>query len=175
MTASRPMALSNEELSRKARERMAAHRQTPKYREWLERSRELRRALKAKYRRQAGAKPRDPQAAAAKLELAQERRVLREALQLLHDAHVARYRRVMREREKSARQYAKDPGKQRSRSAARKLALPDSYVVEQLGYGGFPREAITEKVIELKREALQFRRLSRQVRAAISDQQEEQS
>lgn len=175
MTTGRPMAQSKEELNRKARERQAARRQTPEYREWLVRSRERRRALKAKYRRQAGAKPRDPQAAAAKRAQALERRAVREARQALNDAHVARYRCVIKAREKSAKQYAKDPSKQRARSAARKLALPDSYVVEQLGYGGFPREAITEKVIELKREALQFRRLSRQVRAAISEKQEEQS
>ena len=35
----------------KARERMARRRQTPEYREWLRRSRELRRGLKEKYRR----------------------------------------------------------------------------------------------------------------------------
>lgn len=53
------MAQTKEELNRKARERAAAWRQTPAYQEWLIRSRERRSALKTKYRRQAGAKPRE--------------------------------------------------------------------------------------------------------------------
>ena len=39
MTTGRPMAQSKEELNRKARERMAARRQTPEYRQWLDKLR----------------------------------------------------------------------------------------------------------------------------------------
>lgn len=51
------MAQTKEELNAKARVRMAAHRETQAYQDWLVASRELRRALKEKYRRQAGALP----------------------------------------------------------------------------------------------------------------------
>lgn len=51
------MAQSKEELNRKARERQAAWRKTPDYQRWLEESRERRKELKAKYRRQSGAFP----------------------------------------------------------------------------------------------------------------------
>lgn len=158
-------AQSKDELNRKARERMAARRQTPEYREWLLQSRELRRSLKEKYRRQAGAKPRDVyrKAATEKRALAAERKALREAVNALHDAHVRKHQYVMKYR----RQYESNPEWHRARSAARKAALPDSYVLELLRYTGFPAEAASPEVIELKREALQFRRLSRQIRKEI--------
>lgn len=157
----------------KARERMAAYRKTPEYQDWLQRSRELRRGLKQKYRRQAGAKPRDAQAVAEKREQEAVARRLRDEVRGLHDAHVKRFRCVMASRRKAASRYVSDPDGERARSAARKRALPDSYVVEQLACGGFPRDAVTPWVIELKREAIQFRRLSRQARAQISNQAKE--
>ena len=51
------MAQTKEELNAKARVRMAAHRETQAFQDWLVASRELRRGLKEKYRRQAGALP----------------------------------------------------------------------------------------------------------------------
>lgn len=48
------MAQSKEELNAKARARQAAYRETQAYKDWLVASRELRRSLKEKYRRQAG-------------------------------------------------------------------------------------------------------------------------
>lgn len=167
------MAQSKEELNRKARERQAARRQTPEYREWLVRSRELRRALKAKYRRQAGAKPRDPQAAAEKRAQEAALRERREALAALHDAHVRRYVAVLRDRRKAAKRYAADPEFHRKRSSARKKALPDSYVAELLRCGGFPRDAIDAHVIGLKREVILFRRLSREAKKLIHDERKE--
>lgn len=50
--------MTSEERKEKARIRMAAYRQTDAYKEWLQSSRELRRSLKEKYRREAGATPR---------------------------------------------------------------------------------------------------------------------
>lgn len=166
---------SRDELNRKARERMAAYRQTPEYQDWLQRSRELRRQLKAKYRRDAGAMPRDPEATAAKRARRDAARERRAVVAALHDAHVKRFRHVMRYRAQSARRYESNPEWHRARSAARKAALPDAYVLEQLRYSGFPAEAASAGVIELKREAIQFRRLSRQIRKEISNQPKEVS
>lgn len=59
------MAMTTEERNAKAKARMAAYRQTPEYQAWLTESRERRKALKAKYRRAAGAKTRDQMAADA--------------------------------------------------------------------------------------------------------------
>lgn len=170
------MAQTRDELNRKARERMAAYRQTPEYREWWQRSREMRKQLKAKYRREAGATPRPDgyrEQAAAKRAKAADQRAVREALALLHDAHVKRYAAVMRARRCYAKRWSADPAAERARSAKRKQALPDSYVAEQLRAGGFPADAIDAHVLELKREVIQFRRLSRAVRKAISQQTKE--
>lgn len=166
---------SRDELNRKARERMAAYRQTPEYQDWLQRSRELRRQLKAKYRRDAGVTPRDPAAAAVRRARRAAARERRAVVAALHDAHVKRFRYVMRYRAQSASRYESNPEWHRARSAARKAALPDAYVLEQLRYGGFPAEAASAEVIELKREAIQFRRLSRQIRREISNQAKESS
>ena len=104
----------------KARERMAAYRKTPEYQDWLQRSRELRRGLKEKYRRQAGAKPRDAQAAAEKREQEAAARRLRDEVRGLHDAHVKQFRRVMASRRKAAKRYVNNPDGECARSAARK-------------------------------------------------------
>lgn len=62
---------------KKAREWMAEYRKTDEYREWLISSRELRRTLKEKYRRQKGALTRDEIAAraSARAAAAEARRV----------------------------------------------------------------------------------------------------
>lgn len=170
-------AQSKDELNRKARERMAARRQTPEYREWLLQSRELRRSLKEKYRRQAGAKPRDviKEAADAKRAIAAEQGRVREALASLHDAHVRRYRGVLSWRESGRRQWLQNPDPRRTRQAARRGELVDWYVRQMLCDTGFPVEAIDEHVMGLKREAILFRRLSRQIKNEISNQAKELS
>lgn len=68
------------------KERMAAFRLTPEYQVWLEKSRELRRELKAKYRREAGVLTRDERKARA--ESARKRRLEEKRSAVLHDAHV---------------------------------------------------------------------------------------
>ena len=78
-------------LRTKARERMMLVRQTPAYREYLQRSRESRNKLKEKYRRQSGSRSLDQIAADTKRKK-EEREAIknakREAIALLHDAHV---------------------------------------------------------------------------------------
>ena len=157
----------------KARERMAAYRKTPEYQDWLQRSRELRRGLKEKYRRQAGAKPRDAQAAAEKREQEAAARRLRDGVRGLHDAHVKRFDFLRRERASFAKRYANDPQAERERSAARKLALREGYVRQLLRNMGITNDEIAPEMIELKREAMLFKRLARQIRKAIANHNEE--
>ena len=75
----------------KARERMRAYVKTEAYREYLERSLDFRNKLKEKYRRQSGSRSLDEIAADAKRK-EEEREAIknakREAIALLHDAHV---------------------------------------------------------------------------------------
>lgn len=165
-------AQSSDELNRKARERMAAYRRTPEYQDWLQRSRELRKQLKAKYRREAGATPRDAikEAADAKRAKAAEQRRVREAKASLHDAHVRRYRDVLNWRESGRKQWLQNPEPRRVRQAARRVELVDWYVRQQLRDMGFPADAINEHVMQLKREAILFRRLSRLIKNEISNQ-----
>lgn len=59
------MAQSRDELNAKSRARMAAYRCTPEYQAWLIASRENRKRLKAKYRREKGIPTREEKAAAA--------------------------------------------------------------------------------------------------------------
>lgn len=160
------MAQTKTEENSKARERMAAYRKTPEYQAWLIRSRELRRALKEKYRRQAGVQPRDLRAMAEK----DAARRLREEKSRLHDAHVKRYARCLVDREKFARRYASNPRAEIARVSAYKRALPDAYVAQQIRLMGVSSDAITPKLIALKREAMLFGRLSREAKNLISNQ-----
>ena len=166
-------AQSKADLNRKARERMAAHRQTPEYQDWLQRSRELRRQLKAKYRRQAGCKTRDPEERAARLAQQQARREQRAMLAALHDAHVKRFRAVIANRKAYANRYAIDAQSERERAAARKRALREGYVRQLLRSMGMANEEITPEMIDMKREATQFRRLAREIRRVIKNRNEE--
>lgn len=157
----------------KARERMAAYRKTPEYQDWLLRSRELRRGLKEKYRRQAGAKPRDAQAAAEKREQEAAARRLRDEVRGLHDAHVKRFDFLRRARESYAKRYARSPELERARATAKKRALVDHYVAYQLRQMGISSDAINAELIELKREVIRFRRLSREAWTQICNQRKE--
>lgn len=166
--------MTKDEINRKARERMAAYRQTPEYQDWYARSRELRRSLKEKYRRAAGVKPRDTQATARKRAKAEADRLLREEVRALHDAHVKRYRGVLQARAAYARRYARNPEGQCARVTAYKHALPDAYVALQIRLMGIDGAVITPALIELKREAMLFGRLSREAKRLISNQRKEE-
>lgn len=85
-----------------ARRRMAIWRTTPAYAQWLIDSRELRRSLKEKYRRNSGATPREEIKARAEKRKEEQkerekRRIDKEnARSLLHDAHVVTMRSLSR-------------------------------------------------------------------------------
>ena len=167
------MAQSKEEVNRKARERMAAYRQTPEYLDWLLRSRDLRRALKEKYRRQKGVAPRGL-AKAERLAKQAAARTLREEKSHLHDAHVWRYAGVMKNRENFAKRWARDRGAVIARVSAYKARLPDAYVAQQLRAMGIASAAVTPALMELKREAMQFGRLAREAKKLINNQRKEE-
>ena len=124
--------------------------------------------LKRKYRREAGARLRvDMQAdAQAKREAAELRRAQRLAA-ALHDAHVKRYSDLLRARAYVAKQYVKNPQKYRDYQSKRKQDLVDSYVIYNLRVTGVPRTLITPRLIELKREAMEYHRISRSLKTAI--------
>lgn len=101
----------------------------------------------------------------------------RRYLKKLHDAHVRRFRAVMKERANkrvtSAAKYQANPEKERARSAQRKKALPDSYVALQLRVAGMPKSVISPAIIQLKREQMSLRRLSLELKQAAANHAKE--
>ena len=139
--------------------------------------RQVRTNLKRKYRREAGAQLRVDIAASstAKREAAAIKRAALAAIKKLHDAHVRRYAQVISDRAQYAIRWAKDPQAERDRSSARKLALPDSYVVYNLKVSGMPTEVITPHLISLKRESMEYKRISRTLKTAIKNNWKEEN
>lgn len=165
---------TREELNEKSRLRMAEYRKTTEYKLWLERSRENRNRLKTKYRREAGAKPRTEiqEQAKARQDAKQAAKQQKQQKQL-HDSHVSRYFRVIRIRARSAAEYASRPDAVKQRAAKRRDSLNDSYVLQNIKAMGILSEAITSELIEMKREAMQFRRLSVQAKTILTNHQKE--
>lgn len=135
--------------------------------------------LKRKYRRQAGARLRVDVAAEAQakrevIAIKAEIR-LQQQKEAPHDAHVKRYAQVISSRAQYAALYARDPQAERDRQSARKQALPDSYVVQNLRVSGMPAEAITPHLIALKRESMEFKRISRALKTAIKNNWKEEN
>jgi len=168
------MSRTKEELNEEARLRMAEYRKTPEFKLYLEQSRENRNRLKTKYRREAGARPRS--------EISEQAKAGRDAKQAakqqkqqkqLHDSHVSKYFRVIKIRAKSAAEYASRPDAVKQRAAKRRNSLNDSYVLQNIKAMGVPSEAITPELIEMKREAMQFRRLSLQAKTILTNHQKE--
>lgn len=124
--------------------------------------------LKRKYRRQKGARLRSDMAAStqAKREAAAIRKSQRESM-ALQDAHVKRYKNVLYNRRKAAERYAENPQAERERATRRKHELVDSYVIYNLKASGVPVGAITPRLIALKREAMEYRRISLSLKRAI--------
>jgi hypothetical protein len=127
---------------------------------------EWRREYKKLQRRKAGKKTR--------LELkqaAQEKQIAHQLTrpQKLHDAHVKRFFYLQMKRKKYANRYAANPKKEIERSSQRKKALPDSYVAQQLKAMGIPAPLICPQLIELKRESMQFRRIAKEVKTAVTN------
>lgn len=125
--------------------------------------------LKRKYRRHAGARLRTEIAAQAqaKRDVEASAKALKQTVRTLHDAHVKRYVKVLSARASSARRYAENPQAHRDRQSKRKHALVDSYVIFNLKAAGVPAAAITPSLIALKREAMEYNRLSKTIKTAI--------
>jgi hypothetical protein len=165
------------------KDRHKAYHQSEDYRQWYGQSRDSRVARKEKYRREAGATPRFEIARVAEerkalaeqrsTERANQRSTERAKKAALNDWHVKRYLYVMQYRRNSAKWYEQNSEIKGNYQKNRKLALPDSYVAQNLKSMGLLPEQITERFIALKREAMQFRRLSLQAKTAISNHYKE--
>lgn len=94
-------------------------------------------------------------------------KAVREEQKHLHDAHVKRYSYVLACRARFAKCYAANPQAERERISRRRQALPDSYVIQNLKAMGLPIEAITPGLIALKREAMEYRRLSCVIKTTV--------
>lgn len=129
-----------------------------------EHKQQVRIELKRKYRREAGAIPRVEIAAHAEAKRKEERSRRRP---VLHDAHVKRYSNLLRARGYVAKQYEQNPQKYRDYQSKRKRDLVDSYVIYSLKVTGVPTTSITPRLIELKREAMEYHRISRSLKTAI--------
>lgn len=141
--------------------------------------------LKRKYRREAGAisrADRAAMAAAKRVALSEARAATQphdahvaQYLARLCDAHVRRFRQVVRDRERFLEKYKSNRKAECDRSSKRKLALVDCYVRQQLQAMGIPKAAITSDLIELKRELISFRRLSRTIKSTVKNQRKDQN
>lgn len=86
-----------------------------------------------------------------------------------HDAHVKRYLYLQRARQKSYKSYQRDPELIRARQRERKQALVKSYVIQNLKASGFTKQEITPHLVELKREQIQARRISLELKRAVKN------
>jgi hypothetical protein len=166
MDVSSPAAIQRER--DRARERARERRATPEYRAWLERSRELRRALKEKYRRKAGVKSRAERKAetVAKraLSVASARAPRAQDLTKPCDAHVKAWGQA-RPGERWVHLYRTDAefnAKEKLRARLRKLAAADTdlqqHLAEQAKRGRWAKKwgpllgyTLTELVQHLRR------------------------
>lgn len=87
----------------------------------------------------------------------------------LHDAHVKRFVYILEARTKYAKRYKSDPQTEIDRQKRRKQALPDSYVIQNLKATGIPIDAITPDLIAIKREAMQYGRMSRTIKTTVKN------
>lgn len=131
---------------------------------------EWRREYKRMQRRKQGAAIRAELTAKAQTEREAKaaKRASKEAIEI-HDGHVRRYKTLMKSRLNAREYYKKHAVEERQKKSQYKAGLPDSYVVYNLKRGGMPDTAITEKVIELKREAMECTRLMRMLKTAIKN------
>lgn len=121
-------------------------------------------------RRETGATPRIviQAAAQAKRDEAKTTKEQREARTHLHDAHVKRYKYLLNAKEKFAKRWKNDPQSERDRMQRNRQALTDSYVTQNIKVtNGIPLDAITPALIAIKREAMQYGRLSREIKSTV--------
>lgn len=134
---------------------------------------EWRREYKRLQRRKAGAPLRADIAAKAQANReAKAAKIQQQKKNALHDAHVKRYAYVVECRAKYAKRYALNPDAERLRASLAKLSLPDHYVRSQLKSMGIGVEVITPSLIELKRSAMQYRRLANHIKTTLKDHHE---
>ena len=72
-------------------------------------------------------------------------------------------------RAKYAERYKSDPRAENDRQKRRKQALPDSYVIQNIKAAGIPIDAITPDLIAIKREAMQYGRMSRTIKTTVKN------
>ena len=151
-------AQKESDAKRKNRERAARRRKTEAYRAWWERSRELRRSLKEKYRRQAGAKPRiEIMEAARKRKLEKSAEIsARLALDEMMRAEFVGPVPPSKKDDPSGYftfRYRTDPNfreKEKARVAAKKATVPMYYARQMLGIGAIaPDELVEAKRLQL--------------------------
>lgn len=97
----------------------------------------------------------------------------RKSASKLHDAHVRRFKQRERDRERAAQIYAERPEHERRRASDRKHRLVEGYVIQNLLACGFPKEAITPKIIEIKREQITLRRLAIDLKKAAANMEKD--
>lgn len=140
---------------------------------------EYKREYKRIQRRKAGARLRADMT--AKTQAKREAAAIKAAIRLQqqkdapHDAHVKRYAKAISDRAKYAKRYKANPQAERQRTAQRKQLLPDAYVIQQLKSCGIPREIVTPELIDLKRDCIQYRRLSRNIKSTVKNHLKEQN
>jgi hypothetical protein len=156
-----------------SRVRVLAYRKTQAFKDWYVANRESRLKRREKYRRAAGIQPKGDKRKREQRE-AEKRRALKKAMEdYWCEAHVIRYLSVLKARAKSAKRYISNPEKERARSRRAKAELRPAYIRQQLFSMGFEAHQITPEIIELKREQLSLRRLSRETEKAASEQMKE--
>ena len=162
------MAQSKEERNKKAVERMAEYRKTEAYQRWLIESRERRKALKEKYRRERGCKPRTEIADQKKQRAAEKDRQQEERRRFKAQfIGPPRPRAVMSDAEYSRWRYRNDCGEYQKKKRSRQIyGVADCYVAQRLG---LPVKHIPEGLISLKREQILFARSMNKLRKQIKE------
>ena len=89
------------------------------------------------------------------------------------DAHVRRYRSVLKSREKYAARWVSAHDQELARVRAYKARLPDAYVLQRLALPSSLRTDVPKELLELKRDQLSMRRLARQLKDAAQNSQKE--
>ena len=88
------------------------------------------------------------------------------------ESHVKRFYYLKNAREKYAKRYIESHEEEKQRSRKSKADLKNAYIRQQLRGMGISNEAMTPELIELKREQLILRRLSREAEQAAVKQME---
>ena len=157
-----------------SRVRMAAYYKTDAYKQYLINSRERRRLYKESRRRRAGIQPKGT--ATRKMEeAAQAKRDAKNKEEALwSESHVKRYTKIMRNRRKAMERWENNREEEKARARKAIADMKPAYIRQQLKSMGINRNQITPELMEMKREQLSMRRLSREADIAASKQLKEE-